>query len=89
MYYGKTERRICDGAYDPGVKAAQAVVNVMRILPEKQDEDLPDPGDALFPEIALAADALLVTGNLKHFPVRERHGARVESPAAFMRRFTL
>lgn len=38
------------------------------------DEVLPDPDDAVFYEIVMEArtisDAYLVTGNIKHFPVR-------------------
>ena len=48
---------------------------------------LPDEYDAPFLEIANAAGAVLVTGNLKHFPIRKRSGVTVESPAEFIRRF--
>lgn len=43
--------------------------------------ELPDPDDAKFLEVARisAADAL-VTGNLKHFPARQRSGVQVFSP---------
>jgi putative PIN family toxin of toxin-antitoxin system len=46
---------------------------------------LPDPDDEPFLEIALAAGArCLVTGNLKHYPSRGRHGVDVLSPRAFI-----
>lgn len=49
--------------------------------------DLPDPGDCPFLEIALAAEAPLVTGNKKHFPADKRRGSLVLSPAEFLTRF--
>ena len=43
---------------------------------------LPDPADAMFLEVAVAARAdCLVTGNLRHFPADRRAGVRVVSPA--------
>ena len=45
---------------------------------------LPDADDVKFLEVAInaAADAL-VTGNLRHFPLRQRHGVPVLSPRQF------
>jgi putative PIN family toxin of toxin-antitoxin system len=49
---------------------------------------LPDPDDAPFLEVALAAKAdCLVTGNLRHFPTRARFGIRVLSPRDFLEFF--
>jgi putative PIN family toxin of toxin-antitoxin system len=48
---------------------------------------LPDEKDAPFLEIAKEAGAILVSGNLKHFPVKSRSGVTVESPAEFLQRF--
>lgn len=48
---------------------------------------LPDPDDGPFLEIALAAEAPLVTGNKKHFPPDKRRGTLVLSPAEFLTRF--
>lgn len=45
---------------------------------------LPDLDDLPFLEVAAAAGALLVTGNKRHFPARERHGVRVLSPREFL-----
>lgn len=52
-----------------------------RVYTTKTSVTLPDPADGKFLEVAIdgAAD-YLVTGNLKHFPPRERHGVRVVSP---------
>lgn len=48
-------------------------------------EDLPDPDDRIFLEVALASQAeCLITGNLKHFPMTYRHGLKVLSPAEFL-----
>ncbi len=49
---------------------------------------LPDPDDLPFLELALAADALLVTGNLRHFPEEARRGATVLDPATALVRVT-
>lgn len=47
---------------------------------------LPDPGDRMFLEVALAGRAdHLVTGNLRHFPANTRRGISVISPAEFVR----
>ncbi|MCE5276396.1 MAG: putative toxin-antitoxin system toxin component, PIN family [Planctomycetaceae bacterium] len=47
---------------------------------------LPDPDDAMFLEVAAAADAMcLITGNLRHFPARVRGSVRVLSPAEFLK----
>lgn len=49
---------------------------------------LPDPDDAPFLEVALAAGAAgVITGNLKHYPARCREGLRVFSPAEFVEYF--
>jgi len=41
----------------------------------------PDPDDAKFIEVAVASKvSVLVTGNLKHFPLDQRHGVRVMTP---------
>lgn len=44
----------------------------------------PDPDDLPFLEVAHAAGAVLVTGNLKHFPDDVRLGVVVVSPAEFL-----
>lgn len=45
---------------------------------------LPDPTDAVFVEVAAAAQAPLVTGNGKHFPPDGCAGVAILSPAAFL-----
>lgn len=44
------------------------------LAPEKVEEDMPDPKDVVFYAVTMAArkdrDAYLVTGNIKHFPVK-------------------
>lgn len=50
--------------------------------------ELPDADDQVFLEVARCSGAeCLVTGNLKHFPVRCRAGLRVLSPAEFLEYF--
>jgi predicted nucleic acid-binding protein len=47
--------------------------------------NLPDKSDAMFLEVALVSMAeFLVTGNLKHFSIRERRGIQVISPMKFI-----
>lgn len=45
---------------------------------------LPDPKDAVFLGAARAAGAVLVTGNLKHFPPEARRGVAVQAPHGFL-----
>ncbi|MDA3937978.1 MAG: putative toxin-antitoxin system toxin component, PIN family [Spirochaetia bacterium] len=48
-------------------------------------ESLPDPDDDPFMEVAISARVdCLVTGNLKHFPGKCRHGILVFSPGEFL-----
>ncbi len=61
--------------------------NSERLIATTRIAGLPDEHDAPFLELAKAAGAILVTGNLKHFPIRKRSGVTVESPAEFVRRF--
>jgi putative PIN family toxin of toxin-antitoxin system len=52
------------------------------------DLQLPDPADAPFLEVALAAAAVcIVTGNAKHFPSRARKGMLVLAPGPFLAYF--
>lgn len=49
---------------------------------------LPDPDDAPFLEVALAAGAqALITGSIRHYPARSRQGMVVLDPAAFLARW--
>lgn len=48
---------------------------------------LPDPDDAPFLEVALAAQVPLITGNERHFPSEKRAGCTVLSPGDFIARF--
>lgn len=46
---------------------------------------LPDPSDEPFLESALAGDAdCLITGNIRHFPSKQRQGMTVLSPREFL-----
>jgi len=55
------------------------------VLAEPLPERLPDPKDDVFLAVALSAHAdFLVTGNLRHFPPRARHGVAVVSPREFL-----
>ena len=91
------QRRLC-GLRRPRLEpyfAGQDVAHILeyfrynseRLIATTHISGLPDENDAPFLEIAKAAGAILVTGNLKHFPIRKRSGATVESPAEFIQRF--
>jgi putative PIN family toxin of toxin-antitoxin system len=55
------------------------------VLAEPLGVALPDADDAMFVEVATAADAdVLVTGNRKHFPEPRMPDVRVRSPSAFV-----
>jgi len=45
---------------------------------------LPHAGDLPFLEVAATAQAVLVTGNLRHFPKKQRAGVRVVTPAELL-----
>ncbi len=61
--------------------------NSRRVLATRTIRALPDPTDAPFLEVALAAEAPLVTGNARHFPPDCRHGAEVIAPADWLARY--
>jgi predicted nucleic acid-binding protein len=46
--------------------------------------DLPHAPDLPFLEVAASADAILVTGNLRHYPTQQRAGVAVATPAEFL-----
>jgi predicted nucleic acid-binding protein len=52
--------------------------------PRPWPRQVPDPKDAPFLAVAHAAGAWLVTGNMKHFPPKARHGVKVLSPAEYL-----
>jgi putative PIN family toxin of toxin-antitoxin system len=54
------------------------------VVPEPLPENLPDPDDEPFLEAAWATDAILITGNKKHFPLAASVGVRIMSPAEFI-----
>lgn len=45
---------------------------------------LPDPDDAMFIEVATVAQAILVTGNTRHFPIEQRGAVTALTPAEFI-----
>ena len=60
----------------------------LRYVCTERIEGLPDPKDAPFAETAFVADVPLITGNLKHFPVRKtRRAIHVITPAQFLDEF--
>ena len=55
-----------------------------RIAPVPLDVELPDETDLPFVEVAAAAEAILVTGNLRHFPRRKCKSVTVANPREFL-----
>jgi len=56
----------------------------LRILCTKRIKQLPDPDDACFAEVSIAAGVPLVTGNVKHFPDTQCLGVKILTPAQFL-----
>jgi putative PIN family toxin of toxin-antitoxin system len=57
----------------------------MAIAAKPLKAPLPDPDDEPFLEVAIASRcSFLITGNLKHYPVKACHGMKVLSPAEFI-----
>ncbi len=56
----------------------------VKVNPPVLNAELPDPDDLPFLETAAAADANLMTGNLKHYPPESRRGAEVTGPKTFL-----
>lgn len=50
--------------------------------------DLPDMDDVPFLEVAHSAGAVLITGNLKHYPPEMLRGVEVMEPTAFLHRWS-
>jgi len=68
---------------------AEVVLDLMRSVAELVAAAplaaiLPDPKDMPLLEVAMASDAILVTGNLRHFPEEARKGVTVVSPREFL-----
>jgi uncharacterized protein len=60
-----------------------------RVYTTKTSVALPDATDAKFLEVAIAGSAdFLVSGNLKHFPPRQRHGVLVVTPRQWWDRWS-
>ena len=71
--------------------AADAILDFLRsesqrVVSRIIVDDLADPADAPFLEVALTAEAPLVTGNVRHFPPPRRKGCEVLTPAEFVAR---
>ncbi len=61
----------------------ESIAEQVTPLPLKME--LPDEDDRMFIEVAHAARAIIVTGNLRHYPPAARHGVEVYAPAEFLR----
>jgi putative PIN family toxin of toxin-antitoxin system len=55
-----------------------------RMIPPPLRAELPDRADLPFLETAAVAEAILVTGNARHFPRHERAGVVVMTPREFL-----
>jgi predicted nucleic acid-binding protein len=55
--------------------------SVEPVAPLPVAANLPDPSDLPFLEVAASAEAVLVTGNLRHFPKKAAGRVAVISPA--------
>lgn len=59
-------------------------VGCEHVRPSSLHVGLSDESDRVFLEVAHAAGAILVTGNIKHFPKRARKGVTVVNPRKFL-----
>lgn len=72
---------------DPGdVEGALRQIRLLAefVTPAPLPVSLPDASDLPFLEVAKEAAAVLVTGNLRHFPARGRAGVTVVRPRQFL-----
>jgi putative PIN family toxin of toxin-antitoxin system len=80
--YAEVLRRPC---FKLPAREVEALVRYLRdvavpVVGRPLEVTLTDPGDLPFLEVAAAGEAMLVTGNARHFrPVRGRHHVRVMS----------
>ncbi len=58
------------------------------VNPKPLRAELPDPDDVPFLDAAHAAEATLITGNMKHYPEETRQGVAVLEPAVFLNKWT-
>lgn len=66
-----------------------ALLEVLRengetLTPAPLAAGLPHPADLPFLEVAAAVDAVLITGNVRHFPSNARAGVTVVTPREFL-----
>lgn len=68
---------------------AEEIMSLLRrvsqpVAPVPLPVRLPDAHDLPFLEVAAAAEAILVTGNARHFPTEKRRGVAVLTPAGLL-----
>ena len=78
----RPELRIAPESISPVLELIRHTTYLIAATP--LEPELPDPDDLPFLEVAAAAEALLVTGNTRHYPEHARHGVTVLSPAEFL-----
>lgn len=70
---------------DDRVEALEVIrANGESVVPMPLSACLPHPDDLPFLEVAASADAILVTGNVRHFPPRCRFSVTVALPQDFL-----
>ena len=67
---------------DEVIAAVRLIAEPVAAVPLRAD--LPDENDLPFIEVAATVDAVLVTGNPRHFPKRACKGVVMVSPAEFL-----
>lgn len=74
---------ISEAEVDATLEQIEAAGHLVTTTPLPQN--LPDPDDEPFLEVALAGGAeYLITGNVRHYPEDRRRGGRVVSPVEFV-----
>ena len=78
----RPEFRIISDEADIALELIRSIAELVAAAPLAAA--LPDPKDLPFLEVATASNAILVTGNLRHFPKKARKGVTVASPREFL-----
>lgn len=72
-------------AEDVAVVLAYLEAEGERVTAHPLSCELPDFDDLPFLEVAAEASAVLITGNVMHYPEKKRSGVQVTTPGEFMR----
>lgn len=70
------------------LEGLMSMSHYLREDPPKWHTDGPDPDDLIFLSLANEMNAVLITGNIKHYPLEIRENVIVLTPADYVNRFS-